>query len=408
MYSAEEDPPVSAIILCLFLLTLFSSLPLLAYAMFKYGGEENARIRGIMELIHLDLLTEDVLEEIHNTSDNIYKKENYGIALPLATLSLAVGWILFFFWKDPAIIRDMTPESILCSPVNSHPVVIGFLGVVFWVLGTLLRRYIRGDITEKVYIQIAIRFWSVLILTVVITLIFSEELVLGEDEMPNQALIAVSFLIGIFPNIGLELIKSTALKAGDKINFISADSDPFKEITGLTVWDQQRLLEEGINNVQNLANCDLFGLTIRTRFSYMTLINWVDQALLLIHTAGDFRKKLVLVGIKCASDLEAAYVGQLKYGKRRAIESSLKKEIKRANKHFSYMGRQKIGYIPQPPGSLVAALGGDKARTANTLRTVMVAICDDVNYQRLWQLQHRKFKPGDNTILKSHEMRSRL
>ena len=55
---------------------------------------------------------------------------------------------------------------------------------------------------------------------------------------------------------------------------------PLSDLDGLTVWDQARLLEEGIEDMHALATANLVDLLLGTRVPVNTLVDWVDQALL--------------------------------------------------------------------------------------------------------------------------------
>ena len=51
----------------------------------------------------------------------------------------------------------------------------------------------------------------------------------------------------------------------------------------MNVWYEARLVEEGIEEVQNLATSDIGNALLRTRIPPERLINWIDQALLRMH-----------------------------------------------------------------------------------------------------------------------------
>jgi hypothetical protein len=57
------------------------------------------------------------------------------------------------------------------------------------------------------------------------------------------------------------------------------------ELEGIDSWTEARLAEEGVDNVQALANAPLQRLVLRTHFTTQRLVDWVDQALLYVHTA---------------------------------------------------------------------------------------------------------------------------
>jgi hypothetical protein len=55
----------------------------------------------------------------------------------------------------------------------------------------------------------------------------------------------------------------------------------FNYVSGINLWIEYRLAEEGIENVQNLATADPITLAIHTHYNVRTLVDWIDQALLL-------------------------------------------------------------------------------------------------------------------------------
>jgi hypothetical protein len=70
------------------------------------------------------------------------------------------------------------------------------------------------------------------------------------------------------------------------------------------------LLEEGIEDMQNLATANIVDLMLNTRIPIERLIDWIDQSLLYIHlgkkeadTEETNRDKLRRFGIRTASDL---------------------------------------------------------------------------------------------------------
>lgn len=53
---------------------------------------------------------------------------------------------------------------------------------------------------------------------------------------------------------------------------------------GINLYHRARLMEEGVENIENLAHHDLVDLILRTRIPVSVLIDWVDQAILYLHT----------------------------------------------------------------------------------------------------------------------------
>jgi hypothetical protein len=59
-------------------------------------------------------------------------------------------------------------------------------------------------------------------------------------------------------------------------------TQPLSQIDGLSVWHESRLDEEDIENVPNLATADIVELMLNTKIAPNRIIDWVDQALLLM------------------------------------------------------------------------------------------------------------------------------
>ena len=97
---------------------------------------------------------------------------------------------------------------------------------------------------------------------------------------PPARLDVLAFFIGVFPQIGIQLLKAGTGKLLSQAVPSMTARFPLSDLDGLTVWDQARLLEEGIEDVHALATANLVDLLLGTRVPVNTLVDWVDQALL--------------------------------------------------------------------------------------------------------------------------------
>ena len=91
--------------------------------------------------------------------------------------------------------------------------------------------------------------------------------------------IVLAFLIGMIPARGTRWMSqrtSSVLGNEQPITRI----EPLSNLTGISQWHESRLLEMGIDNVQNLATANILELLLTTRFSAEQIINWIDQAIL--------------------------------------------------------------------------------------------------------------------------------
>lgn len=88
---------------------------------------------------------------------------------------------------------------------------------------------------------------------------------------------------------------------------------PLHEVDGFSIWYEARLLEEGIEDMENLTTANLVDVMPRNRVSINRLVDWLDQAFLYLHLPGSpserrsRRDQLLHLGTRTASDLEAVW-----------------------------------------------------------------------------------------------------
>jgi hypothetical protein len=87
---------------------------------------------------------------------------------------------------------------------------------------------------------------------------------------------------------------------------------PLSDLDGLTIWDQARLFEEGIEDLHGLVTANLVDVILGTRIPVDRLVDWLDQALLYMHIPAESDKRfprdeLRALGIRTATDLERAW-----------------------------------------------------------------------------------------------------
>jgi len=58
---------------------------------------------------------------------------------------------------------------------------------------------------------------------------------------------------------------------------------PLSDLDGLNIWYESRLLEEGIEDMQNLTTVNLVDVMLNTRIPVERLVDWIDQSILFLH-----------------------------------------------------------------------------------------------------------------------------
>ncbi|MET0458410.1 MAG: hypothetical protein ABW195_04135, partial [Ilumatobacteraceae bacterium] len=211
---------------------------------------------------------------------------------------------------------------------------MAFLGAYFFGAYLILRSYFRGDLRPKIYSQITARLITVVILAYLIQTLFS--------EFENGYVWALSFLAGVVPTTVLrrmgQLVASigtgpTSMAPEERSRLGRAFTNAFAtpraltQLDGVDLYDSTRLETEGITDIPSLAKADLVTVMISTRLPVERLVDWMDQAVLILLLDGDSNEdldtrvlRLRRIGIRTASGVLDASTGQLGEQVRRAAD----------------------------------------------------------------------------------------
>jgi hypothetical protein len=321
-------------LLQLLFISIASLLPALMYFMFTKSKLYTLKESFFRDIVHLDprvVTLDDAKSLYENKVNSVYGSEEssgsrllYDIQYPIiiATLLITIGWILTL---QPFVdIADTTdPIGILFSIEEEKPLVFGFLGAYFFGITMLFSRYVRSDLRPKAYTHITVRILTVIILIWVLSVLDWNYLLPIDTVSKDHVLLPLAFLVGIFPEIGIawifESINVISRYFGiilSKINITSKDEKTLINLDGINMYHRAQFLEEGIDNIENLAHHDLIDLMLQTRIPLPRLVDWIDQAILHLHVENtemkdgkleDSLKNLRKYGIRTATDLENAY-----------------------------------------------------------------------------------------------------
>jgi hypothetical protein len=237
----------------------------------------------------------------------------------LATFLIGIGWALVV---QPEVVRQFRLVQTLSGApsVPYQALGFGFIGAYWFILQDVVRRYYRDDLKTDAYISAITRL-------VVVALLVTTMGLVPVGTMAQQQVLA--FLVGVFPQLGIEIIKAGAHASFGKLVPTLRTKHPLSSLDGLTIWDQARLLEEGIEDLENLATANLVDVLLSMRIPVARLVDWIDQAILLIHlpdeTQDDTRSRLQVLGIRTATDLEAAWAEATPEGRAMLSETLLGK-----------------------------------------------------------------------------------
>jgi hypothetical protein len=240
----------------------------------------------------------------------------------VATLLVSLGWTLLVIQTDSFRFDALAgaaerPFFQFLVPTASAAA-MAFLGAYFFGLYLLLRGYFQGDLRPKIYNQISARLITVVVLAYLIQTLFVD------PDTPNQVVWAMSFMAGVVPTTLLQRISRLASSATARMrrnrdgvqhgfSEVFATRRKLTQLDGIDIHDSTRLESEGIMDIPSLAVADLVALMINTRLPVERLIDWMDQAVLVL-LVGDCVKEqldprveaLRRIGVRTASGVLAA------------------------------------------------------------------------------------------------------
>ncbi len=187
----------------------------------------------------------------------------------VATLLSTFGWFIVFFPSTNA--GTLVP--------NSSTLAFGFLGAYIFGLGALVRQYLRDDLQPRYYASLTLRFLTVFILSWLIGVVVDYL----QPGTTSDLYLLVAFLIGLFPTVGFLIIQQIGAKILGTVFKGFYEPYPLSDLDGLNAYQEDRLMLEGIENLQNLSTANIVDLMLRTRYPVEQIIDWIDQALLHLH-----------------------------------------------------------------------------------------------------------------------------
>ena len=186
----------------------------------------------------------------------------------LATAVFAVGWT--------AVLWD---TGFVTAPGGAWDVLkYAFVGAYAFVVSMLIRRFFQSDLRASAYASGVYRIAFVLLIVAVL-----HQVIGSGQAVASHAEMAVAFMIGFFPLAGLQVLQRAASAALSMCLPRVTPDYPLDQLDGLNLWYEARLTEEGVEDMQNLTTMNLVDVILHTRVPAGRLVDWIDQAFLLIH-----------------------------------------------------------------------------------------------------------------------------
>jgi len=198
----------------------------------------------------------------------------------LTTTVLAVGWA--------AVLWD---TRFITAPAGAWDVLkYGFLGAYAFVTSMLIRRFFQSDLRPSAYAAAVFR-----IMLVLLTVTVLHQVIGGARLAGSHAELAAAFVIGFFPLVGLQALQRVTSKLLRRFVPPITSEYPLDQLDGFNLWYEARMTEEGVEDMQNLTTMNLVDVILHTRVPAGRLVDWIDQAFLLIHLERTDRNELARI-----------------------------------------------------------------------------------------------------------------
>jgi hypothetical protein len=222
------------------------------------------------------------------------------VPVALATGVFVAGWTAVL---GPLRLTEVGPQQ-LGSLTTPDLLGVGFVGAYLFTLQVLIRRYFQADLKASAYVNAVTRVVSALIVVPVM----NDALL---QVASPQTRVGVAFVVGFFPLVGLQALEKAAALALRTLVPSLRNDYPLSDLDGVSVWYEARLLELGIEDMENLATANLVDVILHSQVPVARLVDWVDQAHLYLHLEprandGGTRQVLRRLGIRTATALEDA------------------------------------------------------------------------------------------------------
>jgi hypothetical protein len=212
------------------------------------------------------------------------------------------------------------------TPANSGLIYSGY-GAYISTLWYLLARLNASALSPRFLVNSAVKASIAMLIGCAV----GHELFAGASAagMPANMF---CFLIGLFHPLAMKSLKKTAIKTFGAQVVVEADL-PVLLIEGIDDEAADLLEELGIASVQHLATANVPELAERSLYPQERILNWVDQAILAVHTGGRIRE-LRSAGIHSATEILA--LAALRKGDDTELAAVAKKRLEDAGERAGF------------------------------------------------------------------------
>jgi hypothetical protein len=225
------------------------------------------------------------------------KLDSEGISFRYYLLPLTFFMIIYFFGMlmiVPLMNTIFTGNAITTyiplfdEKKWSIPIIViqwGFIGGVVYTSINLLYRFLRGDLSPSIYLYSSFRLIFATVSSVIVYFLY---IITNSSQILDNlspSILLICFAIGIAPiQFLIRTAQSIAIKIMKlKIKENTGNNDTLL-VEGINFIISERLSEEGIDYIQQLAFCNPVELANKINYEDVVVNDWKDQALFHLFT----------------------------------------------------------------------------------------------------------------------------
>ena len=215
------------------------------------------------------------------------------------------------FWETPNFVLsgmyDVTeqlasPELTMYQWETGAAMTAGFIGAYLFTLQYLVGRVRNYELSPTSFLIASISLIEGCFVVGV-----ARHMAFGLT--PRPAFVGLAFLLGYFPTFGIswviEQLRVRNLKKTEPAAYDRRFVLPTDMIDGVDMLIKFRLMEAGVQDVQNLATANPVLLYVETPYNLLTILDWIAQAQLIVALGGRIAADLRNIGVRTIFDIGA-------------------------------------------------------------------------------------------------------
>lgn len=240
----------------------------------------------------MEVLRQSV-DEVNRVIEDFYGAKNYFFPTIWLTLVVAVGFFLLLSTAYPLYRFEELDDLLMNIPA---PVLVGFVGAFLYALYSLTIRYRTSDIRPSLLFELS---YQIIIGTTMAYFITT--------PLPSAGKPLAAFAVAFVPYVDLiTWIRRQGRARLSSDGAVPADQRPstsLENLDGMATEHFERLAEEDVHTVQNLAMANPLTLYLATAYPMSLIIDWIDQAYLRMYVKPDAASKLAAAGMRGAIEV---------------------------------------------------------------------------------------------------------